>query len=394
MKRNLRLILSVILLLSVVTLACSLFSGGGEEAAPPPAEEVPGEEAPAAEEALQDKTAPDPEAAPAEDEGEAPSAATPEEIRPAPGVQLGDEFRSEEGGFTFKTIPDYLTEGFMGIVSMEAPDADEELGPYFLLIGGLNEEEMTVDELYKQFETDMENEAVAPEFLEKKEIRVAGHPGLLVDLAGEQDEQDVRGRMVLVAIGPKQQFTMFTSSPADRWEEVEPYFNTVLASVTFHEASAGDLLDFGGDSDSGDSGDSEMGMSTVGAGEFTFMIAAQEGFPTMVEGNSVEYASTADEYIITLVGPEEINKITLYLPINRQELMMQVISFDPATKSKAPSGLALVGDKKYGAIQGFFVFDESPADTITGTFYFDAVNLDDTDEMVMISGEFVALPLQ
>ena len=36
-----------------------------------------------------------------------------------PLVELGEEFRSEEGGFAFRVIPEYQVVDFWGIVSME-----------------------------------------------------------------------------------------------------------------------------------------------------------------------------------------------------------------------------------------------------------------------------------
>ena len=42
-------------------------------------------------------------------------------------LDLVDEYRSEEGGYAFKPIPDYELEEFFGLATMIAPDADQTL---------------------------------------------------------------------------------------------------------------------------------------------------------------------------------------------------------------------------------------------------------------------------
>lgn len=65
----------------------------------------------------------------------------------APEAELGEEYRSDEGRFTFQTILGYTVEEAFGFASMEAPDADPEVGPAMLLMGSVNEESVTTEQL-------------------------------------------------------------------------------------------------------------------------------------------------------------------------------------------------------------------------------------------------------
>ena len=74
----------------------------------------------------------------------------------APSELLGEEYRSVEGGYAFYRVPDYSLEEFYGLVNMQAPDADKDSGPQLVMIGGLNEETKTLEQLLDDFSTDME----------------------------------------------------------------------------------------------------------------------------------------------------------------------------------------------------------------------------------------------
>jgi hypothetical protein len=88
---------------------------------------------------------------------------------------------------------------------------------------------------------DAESEDI--EILDQREITVDGYPGILADIGGNVDGEQVIGRIVVVAVNPTQQFTMFASSPESRWSEVEPLFDAVLASVYFFEPAEVDFLE-------------------------------------------------------------------------------------------------------------------------------------------------------
>ncbi len=159
MNRKIFFIMIAILTLASVTLACSLFGGGDE-----PAEVAPVEDASPAE-----------DVSPAEAE-EVESQPTPtdkpDESQPVPDPNLGDEYRSEVGGYAFQPIPDYTVEEFYGMAFMEAPESDPDLGPFIMLVGGINEEEeMSTEQIFEEFNADMDT---GSEILDQREITVGG----------------------------------------------------------------------------------------------------------------------------------------------------------------------------------------------------------------------------
>jgi len=221
MRKRYFLILLTILVLVISSLACGLFGGSDEpsESFSTPADQPTGEMAASEEESTT--------------EVEAPQA--------APDVDLGDEYRSEAGGYAFQPIPGYEMEEFFGLASMAAADADTDLGPMFMLIGGTNDEANTEDQIFDKFMQDAEGENV--EILDRREITVDSKPGILADINGEVDGQQVIGRIVVVAVTPNHQFTMFASAPEDRWTEVEDNFDAVLASIYFFEPKEIDFME-------------------------------------------------------------------------------------------------------------------------------------------------------
>ena len=219
MKRSKVLISIAILTLITASLACSLFGGKSSEDI---VATDSGAESAAPESATGDN-----------------QAAESDEPQNAASANLGEEYRSEEGGYAFRPIPDYQLEEFFGLASMTAPDGDPDLGPMLMLIGGTNEDAATEDEIFNEFMQDAEGEDI--EILDQKEITVDGKPGILADIGGDVDGQQVTGRIVVVAVTPTQQFTMFASAPKDRWDEVKGLFDAVLASVNFFEPQEIDL---------------------------------------------------------------------------------------------------------------------------------------------------------
>ena len=226
MKRKRLYILIAIFILVFSSLACGLFNGGNEatnDVTPTdqPVENLPSEDTG--------------DLSPPEEVDEAESPASP------PDVDLGEEYRSEEGGYSFKPIPEYSLEEFFGLASMEAPDADPDLGPFVFMIGGTNEEEKSNEDIYNEFIAEMPEEEIS--IVNEQTIIVDGIEGLLADITGIQEGEKVAGRIVIIAVTPTQQFTMFASSPQDRWAEVEPLFDAVLASVYFFEPQGLDILE-------------------------------------------------------------------------------------------------------------------------------------------------------
>jgi hypothetical protein len=184
MKRNLLIILSIIL---VFTMACGLFSkGDGEES---------------------------------------------NSGSDASGDLLGEEFRSEGGGFSIKKVNDYNFDEVIGIVNMTAPDADMETGPGLMAVGGISDTEMSNEDLLNK----MRDDSAGLEVGKAKKIKVAGVNGLQADISGTHNEQEIKGRVAVVMVEPTQQFSLLGLAPVERWKELEPIFKAVLDSVAFFE---------------------------------------------------------------------------------------------------------------------------------------------------------------
>jgi hypothetical protein len=207
--------ISVLLILALVTMGCGLF---GKSAEPTPT--TAPTKAPEATNTPKPTDTPEPSEPPAALEGD-----------------LGEEYRSEEGGFAFQAIPDYTVDEFFGMVSMVAPNANPELGPAIMMMGGVDEGAITAEEMHGDFVADIE---AGMEVSEPREVTVDGVAGLMIDVSGPVEGEDLSGRVVFVAVSSTQTFSMIGAAPSDRWEgELEPLFDTVLATVTFFEPGAG-----------------------------------------------------------------------------------------------------------------------------------------------------------
>lgn len=210
-RRFMFLLVPYILVLS--TLACGLL-GGKETTQPTPAE--------TSEPAAAAPTTP-------------PQPTAPPEPTPAPAAELGEEQRSDRGGFAFQAVPGYTVDEAFGFASIEAPDADLEIGPAILLMGGVTEGGTTAEHLFGLFMNDIESglQVSGP-----SKITVGGVPGLAADVSGEAGGKEIVGRVVFVAVTPTQSFNLFGVAPSQRWaDELSLLFDAVLASVSFFEPS-------------------------------------------------------------------------------------------------------------------------------------------------------------
>lgn len=151
----------------------------------------------------------------------------------------GEEQRSEEGGFAFRTIPGYSFDSAFGYVTMQAPDADPDVGPVIVLIGSAKEESQSPEQLYESFTSGLESNV---QISNSRKVAVGGASGIMADISGTgKSGQELAGRVVLVTVTPTQQFSMIGSAPKDRWQnETSPLFEKVLDSISFFQpAQAG-----------------------------------------------------------------------------------------------------------------------------------------------------------
>jgi hypothetical protein len=153
-------------------------------------------------------------------------------------VPLGETYRSDNGGFSLQKVPDFEFEEFWGMVYMSPADADDIVGPFIIAYGGLAEEPISIDDLLDQ----MKGEAEGAQFRDPKKTKIDGVEGYLVEFSGNEDGQDMNGKLFVATPHPQQEFYMTAIAPEARWKELEPIFDAVLKSVTFFEAEP---IDFG-----------------------------------------------------------------------------------------------------------------------------------------------------
>ena len=165
-----------------------------------------------------------------EAESAAPQALAEEQL---PATQLGGEYRSLEGGYAFSVVPGYELEEFFGIVSMYPPGVDPDVGPVFVLVGGIDDEVVSNVQLLDDFTSGLGEDG---EVFEQSEVRVGDQTGLAVGFKGTIDGQDAIGHAAFVAVSPTQMFSLLGVATPDLWDEaLETTFEAVLGSVTFFE---------------------------------------------------------------------------------------------------------------------------------------------------------------
>jgi hypothetical protein len=145
----------------------------------------------------------------------------------------GEEYISESGGFSFIKVEGYDFNDSFGIVEMTAPNATTETGPGIMVMGGLMEQELTNDDLLES----MKSQASTIDIGKTKKTKVDGVNGLLADLSGDYNGIKIKGQIFMAMYSPKQQFVIMALSPEGQWKETKPVFDTVLKSVKFFEAS-------------------------------------------------------------------------------------------------------------------------------------------------------------
>jgi hypothetical protein len=149
----------------------------------------------------------------------------------ADGDILGEEYTSAAGGFTLRQINGYLFQDHGGIISMSAPDAEGELGPMILVMGGTTEIEKDNKTLLEEIiaDTDMMT------FSKGKKLTVNGTRGLIAEGDAEFDGTQVAGELFAAMVNSTQSFSLLGYAPAERWKELRPLITAVLSSVSFFE---------------------------------------------------------------------------------------------------------------------------------------------------------------
>ena len=158
------------------------------------------------------------------------SAAPTSTTAPKSDVPLGDVQKSDEGGFSFRAIPDYEVNSIIGMVTMTAPGSDPDLGPVMLLAGGKTDQEITLDKLLEDFKSGTSDMTLG----EVKKIKVAGADALAADFTTVDKGNNISGRVIVALPSPTHQWTAFGGAEKDTWDkDFAKIFDAVVASVTF-----------------------------------------------------------------------------------------------------------------------------------------------------------------
>jgi hypothetical protein len=217
-RSKLRLLLPAAALIGL-SLACG-FGAGDEEPTPAPA---PTSASAAA------TNAPEPTAVPTDG---------------APAMNLDPVYVNEEGGFSVGTVPGYSVDGFGGFATMTAPDGNADDGPLIVMIGGLEEEAITNDDILDGFSDEVAGQDGVT-VSDPVPTTVAGFDALRSTVDGTNGNgTEMDGAIVVVLPTPNQFFVIIAAASVERWDsELSGYFEAVLESVEFFtptEADAGE----------------------------------------------------------------------------------------------------------------------------------------------------------
>ncbi|MEA3438943.1 MAG: hypothetical protein U9R58_01540, partial [Chloroflexota bacterium] len=108
-----------------------------------------------------------------------------------------------------------------------------DVGPSMILIGGINDDDKSLEQLLEDFISGLEE---GVEVSNQRDVMVDNLPGIMVDIEAIIEGKESLGRVVMVAVTPNQMFSMIGAAPPERMSgELEDIFNAVLASVSFFE---------------------------------------------------------------------------------------------------------------------------------------------------------------
>jgi hypothetical protein len=140
-------------------------------------------------------------------------------------------YESATGGYSFKKVDGYLFQESGGVVSMSAPDADGELGPMIMIVGGTTDMEKDNQALFEEITRNTD----VMTFSKAKKLTVNGTKGLIAEGEAEYGGTEIRGELFVAMVNPTQSFSLIGFAPAERWKELRPVITAVLETITFFE---------------------------------------------------------------------------------------------------------------------------------------------------------------
>lgn len=327
-------------------------------------------------------------------------------------VELGEVYTSSEGGYSFRSIPGYSLEEQWGITFMVAPDGDDKNGPLISLIGGLNDEPRSSQEIYFSF-LDSLNSSF--EVLEENTSTFTDAEAYDAHLEGEQDGEFIHVRILISAITPTQQFTLAAIAPADRFEEVAPYFDAVLETVEIFEPqvetdesgptepqpteppAVGEPDEPEGPEETEETAegipDDVPYPDSLSTGKFIFTVTGQDENATIEDGY-IQDQSTTSDFVIGLMQSGDFARyfLSIMLKLDTATGTFPMRAYDHSSAAKAPTAAIFIGAWYYYATKGTYEITEITHEYVSGRFYFEAVR-EDGKGVITVSGAFNQLPL-
>lgn len=152
------------------------------------------------------------------------------------GVKLGDEVRFENCGFSFKKVPDFQYNssemegwGFCSSPSMIAPGGDNKVGPIIIMIDDAGENGQTkYDEMIEKYKND-------DSVISQKTTKIGGVEGISISGETTSDNITIKSQTVFALVSPNQFFQIIALAPSEKWEELLPYYDAVMESISFFE---------------------------------------------------------------------------------------------------------------------------------------------------------------
>ncbi len=144
---------------------------------------------------------------------------------------LGGVYFTDEGGYEIQKVTNYTFTEFSGGFEMVMPGSNQQVGPGFLVYGGLIDEERTNEELWNLI---TKEEYKFYQFEEPKNRKIDDIPGLIAVYQGVQENIKVKGKIFIAMVDKNQQFIMLGSAPEEEWNNFESIYEMVLRTVKFY----------------------------------------------------------------------------------------------------------------------------------------------------------------
>ena len=156
-------------------------------------------------------------------------------------VKPGAEIRSEDGGYSFKMIPDYKINTFMsmpGVTLLIPTDNHKDMigdGPEIALVGWVNSTSLSFEESASQ-DYDQDIKHYKATRIDEQQVSVLGLKGIAYDYEYEiSGAGKIKAREIYVMVNAKQIFMIDCKSREGDWDKTLADFETLTNSVTFFE---------------------------------------------------------------------------------------------------------------------------------------------------------------